>query len=93
MRTFTITGTRETVRAALDGTRGFDDHMFNEVYVGHHWVRLNYHTLGQPVLDAHYFGLLTHIYTCSDLSQVPLARDLGNALLQISGGPAEALLD
>jgi len=68
---------RETVRAALDGTRGFEDHMFNEVYVDHHWVRLNYKALGQPVLDAHYFGLLTHIYTCSDLSQVPLAQTWG----------------
>ncbi len=68
---------RETVRAALDGTGGFEDHMFNEVYVDHHWVRLNYKTLGQPILDAHYFGLLTHIYTCSDLSQVPLAQTWG----------------
>jgi serine/threonine protein kinase len=68
---------RETVRAALDGTGGFEDHMFNEAYVDHHWVRLNYKTLGQPILDAHYFGLLTHIYTCSDLSQVPLAQTWG----------------
>ena len=68
---------RETVRAALDGTGGFQDHMFNEVYVDHHWMRLNYKTLGQPILDAHYFGLLTHIYTCSDLSQVPLAQTWG----------------
>ena len=68
---------RETVRAALDGTDGFEDHMFNEVYVDHRWVRLNYKTLGQPILDAHYFGLLTHIYTCSDLSQVPLAQTWG----------------
>jgi hypothetical protein len=51
--------------------------MFNEVYVDHRWVRLNYKTLGQPILDAHYFGLLTHIYTCSDLSQVPLAQTWG----------------
>ncbi len=68
---------RETVRAALDGTGGFENHLFNEVYVGHRWVRLNYSTLGQPVLDAHYFGLLTHIYTCSDLSQAPLAQTWG----------------
>jgi len=68
---------RETVRAALDGTSGFENHLFNEVYVGHHWVRLNYSRLGQPILDAHYFGLLTHIYTCSDLSQVPLAQTWG----------------
>jgi serine/threonine protein kinase len=68
---------RETIRAALDGTGGFEDHMLNEVFVGHRWVRLNYKTLGQPILDAHYFGLLTHIYTCSDLSQVPLAQTWG----------------
>ncbi len=68
---------RETVRAALDGMNGFDNHLFNEVYVDHHWVRLNYKTLGQPILDAHYFGLLTHIYTSSDLSQVPLAQTWG----------------
>jgi hypothetical protein len=68
---------RETVRAALDGTSGFENHLFNEVYVGHHWVRLNYSTLGQTILDAKYFGLLTHIYTCSDLSQVPLAQTWG----------------
>jgi len=68
---------RETVRAALDGTGGFENHLFNEVYVGHHWVRLNYSTLGQPILDSRYFGLLTHIYTCSDLSQVPMAQTWG----------------
>lgn len=68
---------RETVRTALDGMRGFSNHLFNEVYIDHHWVRLNYSTLGQPILDAHYFGLLTHIYTTSDLSQVPLAETWG----------------
>jgi transglutaminase-like putative cysteine protease len=68
---------RETVRAALDGSNGFEDHFLNEVYVGHHWVRLNYQKLGQPILDARNLGLLTHIYTCSDLSQVPLAQTWG----------------
>ena len=68
---------RETVRAALDGTGGFANHLFNEVYVGHRWVRLNYSRLGQPILDSHYFGLLTHIYTCPDLSRAPLARTWG----------------
>jgi hypothetical protein len=70
-------GVRETVRAALDGTQGFENHLFNEVYVGHHWVRLNYDRLGQPILDRHYSGLLTHIYTSSDLSQAPLAQTWG----------------
>jgi transglutaminase-like putative cysteine protease len=68
---------RETVRKALDGMRGFVNHLFNEVYVGNRWVRLNYSNLGQPILDARYFGLLTHIYTSSDLSQVPLAETWG----------------
>lgn len=77
---------RETVRAALDGTGGFEDHFFNEVFVDHHWVRLNYSTLGQPILDAHYFGLLTHIYTCSDLSQVPLAQTWGMRFFKYPAG-------
>jgi len=77
---------RETVRAALDGARGFDDHMFNEVYVGHHWVRLNYSRLGQPVLDQNYFGLLTHVYTCATLSQAPLAQTWGMRFFQYPAG-------
>jgi transglutaminase-like putative cysteine protease len=68
---------RETVRAALDGMTGSCNHLFNEVYVGGTWVRLNYSTLGQPILDSHYFGLLTHIFTTSDLSGVPLAETWG----------------
>ena len=70
-------GVRETVRTALDGLSGFVNHLFNEAYVGHRWVRLNYANLGQPILDAHYFGLLTHIYTSADLSQAPLAETWG----------------
>jgi hypothetical protein len=77
---------RETVRAALDGQQGFDNHLFNEVYVDHHWVRLNYKTLGQPVLDAHYFGLLTHIYTTADISHAPLAQTWG---MRFSKYPAD----
>jgi beta-lactamase regulating signal transducer with metallopeptidase domain/protein involved in polysaccharide export with SLBB domain len=77
---------RETVRSALDGMSGFDNHLFNEVYVGHHWVRLNYKTLGQPILDAHSFGLLTHIYTCSDLSQIPLAQTWGMRYFKYPAG-------
>jgi len=68
---------RETVRAALTEERGFSNHLFNEVFVGNQWVRLNYKTLGQPILDRNYFGLLTHILTTSDLSQVPLAETWG----------------
>ena len=68
---------RETVRSALDGMSGFVNHLFNEVYVGNRWVRLNYSTLGQPILDARYFGLLTHTYTCASVSDVPLAETWG----------------
>ena len=68
---------RETVRTALGGLDGFANHLFNEVYVGHHWVRLNYDRLGQPILDASYFGLLTHIATSADLSRTPLAATWG----------------
>jgi outer membrane protein len=68
---------RETVRQALDGMTGFDNHQFNEVFVGNRWVRLNYSTLGQPILDSRYFGLLTHILTSSDMSDVPLAATWG----------------
>lgn len=68
---------RETVRAGMDGMNGFDNHLFNEVYVGHHWTRLNYDRLGQPILDSHYYGLLTHIATSADLSKTPLAETWG----------------
>ncbi len=77
---------RETVRSALDCMSGFDNHLFNEVFVGHRWVRLNYSTLGQPILDRHYFGLLTHIYTCSDLSQAPLAETWGMRYFKYPAG-------
>ncbi|MGO8698059.1 MAG: transglutaminase domain-containing protein [Limisphaerales bacterium] len=70
-------GARDIILSALHNKGGFSNHLFNEVYVNHHWVRLNYKTLGQPILDEHYFGLLTHIYTCSDFSQVPLAQTWG----------------
>jgi hypothetical protein len=69
---------RESVREALEGGGGgFANHLFTEVYVGNRWVRLNYDKLGQPILDKGFFGLLTHIYTSSDLSREPLAETWG----------------
>ncbi len=79
---------RETVRAALEGKGGFVNHLFNEVYVGHRWVRLNYSKLGQPSLDRNSMGLLTHTYTCSDLSEVPLHETWGMRWFQY---PADGL--
>ena len=67
---------RNTVDKGVDN-RGFSNHLFNEVYVGHRWVRLNYNRLGQNILDEDYCGLLTHIYTVKDISELPLAQTWG----------------
>lgn len=80
---------RETVREAIGSLKGFANHLFNEVFVGGRWVRLNYSTLGQPVLDARYFGLLTHIYTAADLSAVPLAATWGKRYFNYPAGQAK----
>jgi hypothetical protein len=69
--------TRSVVQRGLQGQSGFDDHMFNEVFINHHWVRLNYTNLGQGIVDKNYLGLMTHIYTCLDLSDIPLAQTWG----------------
>jgi len=73
---------RATIRHGLSRTGSrehgtFSDHMFNEVYVGRRWVRLNYEALGQAPLDPHYLGLMTHILTASSLSEIPLAQTWG----------------
>jgi len=60
-------------RNALDGVSGlgsaFASHTFNEVFVGDRWQRLNNNRLGQPILDRHMFGLVTHVHTFNDLSE------------------------
>jgi hypothetical protein len=68
--------TRKTI---LDGvaSEGFSNHIFNEVYVGGKWVRLNYDRLGQGIVDKNYEGLITHIYTANDLSEIPFAETWG----------------
>ncbi len=38
---------------------------------------MNYNNLGQNTLDEDYFGLLTHIYTVKDISELPLAETWG----------------
>lgn len=69
---------RETILAGLRQSSGdFTSHTLNEVYVGNHWHRLNYSKLGQPILDEHQFGLQTHLYTFSDLSESNLAPTWG----------------
>lgn len=56
---------------------GFSNHLFNEVFVGRKWVRLNYNRLGQPIVDGNFEGLMTHIYTARDLSDIPFASTWG----------------
>jgi hypothetical protein len=46
---------RTTIEAGLDRLSGsFANHIFNEVFVGGRWTRLNFSTLGQNILDARY---------------------------------------
>lgn len=74
--------TRVTVEAGLRAlSRGtgttFVNHMMNEVFVGSRWVRLNYATLGQNTVDAKYYGLLTHVATVRDISELHLPATWG----------------
>ena len=66
-------GVKRAILLGLSGVKGYANHTFNEVFVGGRWVRLNYSKLGQNILDAGTFGLLTHVNTFNDLSEVPLA--------------------
>jgi len=68
---------RRTALLGLAAAKGYSNHTFNEVFVGGRWVRLNYSTLGQNILDAHVFGVLTHVNTFSDLSEARLAATWG----------------
>jgi hypothetical protein len=69
--------TMSTIQQGIEGQLGFANHLYNEVFINHHWVRLNYTTLGQNIVDRNYLGMMTHVYTCLDLSDVPLARTWG----------------
>jgi hypothetical protein len=68
---------KRTVLLGLSGVKGYANHTFNEVFVGGRWVRLNDSKLGQNILDAGTFGLLTHVNTFNDLSEIPLAATWG----------------
>ncbi len=68
---------RRTLLQGLSAAKGYANHTFNEVWVGGRWVRLNYKALGQNTLDGNLMGLLTHVNTFSDLSEVPLAATWG----------------
>ena len=68
---------RATMLQNMRNQHGFTAHTFNEVFIGGRWVRLNYSKLGQNILDAHCFGLHTHILTFRDLSEAHLAETWG----------------
>jgi hypothetical protein len=68
---------RKTLLQGLSSATGYANHTFNEVFVGGRWVRLNYKTLGQNIVDGSLMGLLTHVNTFNDLSDVPLAATWG----------------
>jgi hypothetical protein len=63
--------------AAASGGAGFCNHMYDEVFVGGRWARLNYDKLGQNIVDPNYNGLMMHIDTCADISETDLARTWG----------------
>ncbi len=67
-----------TVRRGIEPLgQSWANHTFNEVFVGGRWRRLNYSKLGQNVLDAGFFGLMTHLATFSDWSDGEMAKTWG----------------
>jgi hypothetical protein len=68
---------RRDLLQGLSAAQGYANHTFNEVFVGGRWVRLNESRLGQNSLDAKLMGMLTHVLTFKDLSEVPLAATWG----------------
>ena len=71
--------TSRTIRNGLPWSGGaFTNHVFNEVWVGHKWVRLNYDRLGQGIVDPNYEGLMTHVYTANDVSEIPFSTTWGS---------------
>ena len=79
---------RRTLLQGLSQAKGYANHTFNEVFVGGRWVRLNYKTLGQNTLDGSLMGMLTHVNTFNDLSDVPLAATWGK---RYANGERDAL--
>lgn len=76
-RGITHHGVRKTMLAGLEPLKGNSAHGFNEVFVGGRWVRLNYTNLAQNILDRHSMGLMTHLITFSDRSEVDFSRAWG----------------
>lgn len=76
------------VRALTPLVQSWSSHTMVEVFVGGRWRLLNYGRLGQPSLDAGYFGLMTHVATLRDWADADAARTIG--LRQCGSGPTNA---
>ncbi len=71
-------GVRKTVTQALAPLAGsWSSHTMVEVFVGGRWRLLNYGKLGQPSLDAGYFGLMTHVATLRDWADGEVHSSIG----------------
>ena len=68
----------QVLRGLPAGNGSFTNHLYNEVFMGNRWVRLNYDVLGQNIVDSKYLGLMTHILTTDSLSHVPMAETWGS---------------
>ena len=69
---------RGTILTALNRAgSSWSSHTYNEVWVGGRWRRLNYAQLGQNILDARFFGLMTHILTVRDWADANAAATVG----------------
>jgi hypothetical protein len=65
------------LRDALPPSEAWNNHTFDEVFVGGRWRRLNYATLGQGILDRDYLGLMTHVATVADWADGEFAKSYG----------------
>lgn len=87
LRSIRHNSTRLAIRRGMPLTSDmFTNHVFNEAWIGKKWVRLNYARLGQPIVDKNYLGLMVHVYTAKDFSDVPFAETWG-ARYAGKGGP------
>lgn len=69
---------RRKILPALQRLKGaWASHTFNEVWVGGRWRRLNYSRLGQDIVDANMFGMITHVGTFHDWADARMPETIG----------------
>jgi len=82
----------QVLRGLPAGNGSFTNHLYNEVFMGNRWVRLNYDVLGQNIVDSKYLGLMTHILTTDSLSHVPMAETWGSRYAKYPDFPPALLV-